>query len=104
MKSQLTVSFGGVVDREMKHLGKKASEIRDARAPRWRIVLAFLGWLAFGPSPILTLVLGRLTRGPSEQRIVWVFLGRLTFGPDPIRALVQSGLTRGTGLGLMIPT
>ena len=29
MKSRLEVSFGGVADRERKHLGKKASVIRD---------------------------------------------------------------------------
>ena len=28
MKRRLAVSFGEVTDREMKHLGKKASEIR----------------------------------------------------------------------------
>ena len=32
MKSRLAVSFGGVVDRERKHLGEKASGIRGARA------------------------------------------------------------------------
>ena len=30
MKSRLAVSFGGVADREKKHLGKKASGIRGA--------------------------------------------------------------------------
>ena len=63
MKSRLTVSFGGVADWERKHLSKKASEIRGARVPGQRIVLAFLGRLAFGPSPIGALVLGRLARG-----------------------------------------
>ena len=52
MKSRLIVSFGGVADRERKHLGKKAFGIRGARAPGRRIDRAFLGRLAFGLSPI----------------------------------------------------
>ena len=48
MKSRLAVSFGGVVDWERKHLGKKASEIRAAWAPGWRIVRAFLGLVPLG--------------------------------------------------------
>ena len=63
MKSRLVISFGGVADRERKHLGKKTFGVKGARAPRRRIVRATLGWLAFGPSPIGALVLGRLARG-----------------------------------------
>ena len=51
MKSRLPVSFGGVADRERKHLGKKASGIRGARAPGQRIDQAFLGRLARGTKP-----------------------------------------------------
>ena len=50
MKSRLTVSFGGVADRERKHLGKKVSGIKGAWAPGRRIDRAFLGQLAFGSS------------------------------------------------------
>ena len=78
MKSRLAVSFGGVADRERKHLGKKASGIREARAPGRRIVRVFLGLLAFGPSPL----------GAPGRRIDRTFLGRLA---------------RGTGPGSMVP-
>ena len=70
MKSRLAVSFGGVADRERKHLGKKAFGIRGARAPGQRIVRAFLGRLAFGPSPIGALVLGWLVRGIGSRSMV----------------------------------
>ena len=94
MKSRLVVSFGGVADRERKHLGKKASGIRGARAPGQRIVRAFLGRLAFGPSPL----------GVPGRRIDRAFLGRPAFGPSPIGALVLGGLARGTRPGSMVPT
>ena len=84
MKSRLAVSFSGVADRERKHLGKKASGIRDAPALGRRIVKAFLGWLAFGASPIGALVLGLLTKGtgpgsmvptvPTENFLTKIFL------------------------------
>ena len=70
MKSRLAVLFGGVADQERKHLGKKASGIRGARAPGRRIDLAFLGRLAFGPSPIGALGLGRLARGTEPRPMV----------------------------------
>ena len=44
-------------------MGKKASGIRSVRAPRRKIDRTFLGRLAFGPSPIGALGLGRLARG-----------------------------------------
>ena len=94
MKSRLVVSFGGVADRERKHLGKKAFEIRGARAPRRRIDRAFLGRLAFGPSPF----------GVPGRRIDQAFLGRLAFGPSPIGALGLGRLARGTVPGPMVPT
>ena len=94
MKSRLTVLFGGVVDRERKHLGKKASVIRGTRAPGWRIDRAFLGRLAFEPSLF----------GVPEQRIDRVFLGQLAFEPSPIRALGLGRLARGTEPGPMVPT
>ena len=94
MKSRLVVSFGGVVDLERKHLGKKASGIRGARAPGRRIDRAFLGRLAFGPSSF----------GVSERRIDRTFLGRLAFLPSPIGALGLSQLARGTEPGPMVPT
>ena len=94
MKSRLTVSFGGVADREKKHLGKKASGIRSVWAPGRRIVRAFLGRLAFGPSPL----------GAPGRRIDRIFLGRPAFGPSPIGALVLGRLARGTGAGSMVPT
>ena len=86
MKSRLTVSFGGVADREKKHPGEEASEIRGARA--------FLGRLAFGPSPI---------EAPG-QRVDRAFLGRLAFGPSPIRDLGLGRLARRTGPGPTVPT
>ena len=44
VKSQLAASFGGVADRERKHLGKKG--IRDMRCPGKGLVWRFLaGWL-----------------------------------------------------------
>ena len=52
MNSRLAISFGGVADRERKHLGKKASGIRGAQAPGRRIDWAFLGRLDFGPSTL----------------------------------------------------
>ena len=55
MKSWLEVSFGGVADRERKHLGKKAYGIRGARAPGRRIDRAFLGRLAYRPNPLRAL-------------------------------------------------
>ena len=94
MKSRLAVSFSGVADRKRKHLGKKASGIRGARAPGWRIDWAFLGRLAFGPSPL----------GAPGWRICRAFLGRLAFGPGPIGALGLGRLARGTEPGLMVPT
>ena len=94
MKSRLAVSFIGVADRDRKHLGKKASGIRDARAPGRRIVRAFLGRLAFGPNPL----------GAPGRRIDRAFLGWPAFGPSPIGALVLGRLARGTGPGSMVPT
>ena len=93
MKSRLAVSFGGVADRERKHLGKKASRIRCARAPRRRIVRAFLGWLAFGSNPL----------GASGQRIDRAFLGKPALRSSPIRALVLGRLARGTEYGPWYP-
>ena len=89
MESRLAVSFGKVADRERKHpgeeasghlgaSGKEASGIRGARAPRWRVVRAFLG--------------------------LFTVLGRLALGPGPIGALGLSRLARGTELRPMIPT
>ena len=94
MKSRLIVLFGGVADRERKHLGKKASRIRDARAPGRRIVRAFLGRLDFGPSPL----------GVPRRRIDLAFLGWSAFGPSPIGALVLGRLARRTGTRSMVPT
>ena len=94
MKSRLAVSFGGVADRERTHLGKKASGIRGARAPRRRIDRPFLGRLAFGPSPF----------GVPGWRIDRTFLGRLALGPSPIGALRLGQLARRTELGPMVPT
>ena len=94
MKSQLAVSFGGVVDRERKHLGKKASRIRGAWAPGRRIDWAFLGQLAFGPNLL----------GLPGRRIDRAFLGRLAFGPNPIGALGLGQLARGTEPGPIVPT
>ena len=94
MKSRLAVSFGGVADRERKHLGKKASGIRGARAPGRRIDWAFLGWMDFKLSPFR--VLG--------QRIDQAFLGWLAFGPSPIGALGLGQLARRTEPGPMVPT
>ena len=94
MKSRLVISFCGVADRERKHLGKKASEIRGAWAPGWRIDRAFLGRLAFGSSPL---------RAPGRS-IDRAFLGRLAFGPSPIGALGLGRLARGIELGPMVPT
>ena len=81
MKSQLVASYGGVTDREKKHLVKKAFGIRGARAPGRRIVLAFMGRLAFGPS---------FLRVP-EWRIDRAFLGRQAFRPSPIGLLCWAG-------------
>ena len=94
MKSRLAVSFCGVSDRERKHLGKKASGIRGARAPGRRIDQAFLGRLAFWPSPF----------GVLGGRIDWAFLGRLAFGPSLIGALGLGRLARGIEPGPMVPT
>ena len=94
MKSRLAISFGGVADRERKHLGKEASGIKGTRAPGRRIDRAFLGQLAFGPSLF----------GVPGRRISRAFLGRLAFGPSPIGALRLGRLTRGTELGPMVPT
>ena len=94
MKSRLEVMFGGVADRERKHMGKKASGIRDARAPGQRIVRAFLDRLTFGPSPL----------GAPGRRIDRAFLGRLAFGSSPIGALVLGRLVRGIGSRSMVPT
>ena len=94
MKSRLAVSFGGVADWERKHLGKKTSGIRGARAPGWRIYRTFLGRLAFGPSPF----------GIPKRRIDRAFLGWMTFGPTPIGALGLGRLTRRNELGPMVPT
>ena len=92
MKSRLVVSFGGVADREMKRLGKKASGIKGAQAPGRRIDRVFR--LAFRPSPF----------GVPERRIDRAFLGRLNFGPSPIGALGLGRLARGTEFGPMVPT
>ena len=94
MKSQLTVSFDGVTDRERKHLGKKASRIRGSWALRRRIDRAFLGRLTFGSSLF----------GVSGRRIDRAFLGRLAFGSNPIGALGLGRLARGTEPGPMVPT
>ena len=94
MKSRLAVSFGGVADLERKHLGKKASRIRGAWAPERRIDWAFLGQLAFGPSPFRV----------SGQEIDRAFLGRLAFGPSRIGALGLGRLVRGTEPGPMVPS
>ena len=93
MKSLLVISFGGVNDRERKHLGKKASGIRGTRAPGRRIYQAFLGRLAFGPSPL----------GVPGWRIDRTFLGRLAFEPSPIEALGLGRLARGTEPEPMVP-
>ena len=77
MKSRLAVSFAGVAYWERKHLGKKASGIRGARAPERSINWVFLDRLAFGPSPF----------GLPRRRIDRAFLGRLAFGSSPIGAL-----------------
>ena len=90
MKSRLAVSFGGVANQKWKHPGKKASGIRGTWAPGQRIDRAFLGRLAFGPSPF----------GVPRRRIDRAFLGRLAFGPSPIGAL---GLGRLTSLGPWYP-
>ena len=94
MKSRLAVSFDGVADWERKHLGKKASEIRGARAPKRRIDRAILGRLAFGPCPF----------GVPGRRIDRAFLGQLAFGPSPIGALGLGRLARRTEPGPMVPT
>ena len=75
-------------------LGKKASGIRGTRAPERRIVRAFLGWLAFGPSPL----------GAPGRRIDRAFLGRSAFGPSSIGALMLGRLARGTRPESMVPT
>ena len=78
MKNRLAVLFGGVSDRERKHLGEKASGIRGAQAPGRRIDRAFLGRLAFGTSLIGALGLGRMARvtepGPMVPRMPPLFL------------------------------
>ena len=94
MKSRLAVSFGGVANRERKHLGEEASGIRGARAPGRRIDLVFLGRLAFGPSPF----------GVPGRRIDRAYLSRLAFGSCPIGALGLGRLARGTEPGPMVPT
>ena len=94
MKNRLAVSFGRVVDRERKHLGKKASGIRGAPAPGRRIDRAFLSWLVFGPSPF----------GVPRRRMDRAFLGRLAFGPSPIGALRLGRLARGIEPGPMVPS
>ena len=116
MKNRLAVSFGGVVDRERKHLGEKASRIRGTWAPERMIDRAFLGRLVFGSSSIGApgqrinrAFLGRLAFGPCPvrapgRRIDRAFLGRLAFGTSPIRALGLGRLVRGTELGPMVPT
>ena len=78
MKNRLVASFGGVPDRESKHLGKKT----------------FLGQLAFGPSPF----------GVPRRRIDRTLLGRRAFGPSPFGALGLDRLARGNEPGLMVPT
>ena len=94
MKIRLAVSLGGVADLERKHLGKKAFEIRGARASGLRIDWTFLGQLAFGPSPF----------GVPGQRIDRAFLGRLAFRPSPFRALGLGRLARRTEPEPMVPT
>ena len=94
MKSRLAVSFGGVVDRERKHLGKKASGIRGTRALGRRIVRVFLGQLAFEPSPL---------KAPG-RRINRAILSQWDFGPSPIGALVLGRLARVTRPGSMVHT
>ena len=56
--------------KKRKHLGKKESGIRGAQAPGQRIDWVFLGRLAFGPSPIGALGLGRLDRGTESGLMV----------------------------------
>ena len=73
MKSRLVISFDGVADRGRKHLGKKTFGIKGARALGRRIVRTILGRLAFGPSPIGALVLGRLARGTGPGPMVPTF-------------------------------
>ena len=99
MESRRIVSLDRVADRERKHSGEEASEIRGARAPGRRIDLAFLGQLAFEPSPI-----GASERRVPGQQVARAFLGRLAFGLGPIEALGLGWLARGTEPGLMVPT
>ena len=94
MKSWLVISFGGVANRERRHLGKKTFGIKGARAPERRIVRTILGRLAFGPSPL----------GTPGRRIDRAFLGRQAFGSSPIGALALSLLAKGAGPGPMVPT
>ena len=81
MKSRLTVLFGEVVDREMKHPGegasrhlggskKEASGIRGARAPGRRVPRAFLGQLTLGLGPVWATGMGRLARGTEPGPMV----------------------------------
>ena len=93
MKSQLVASFGGVADRERKHLVKKASGIRGARAPGRRIVRAFMSRLAFGPS---------FLRAPG-WRIDRAFLGWPAFRPSPIGLLCWAGWLGELGPGPWYP-
>ena len=78
MKNRLVASFGGVADRESKHLGKKT----------------FLGRLTFG----------RNLFGVPGRRIDRTLLSRRSFGPSPFGALGLGRLARGTEPGLMVPT
>ena len=70
MKSRLTVSFGEVVDRERKHPGEGAFEIRGARVPGRKVTRAFLGRLTLGPGPFGAIGLGRLARGTDPRPMV----------------------------------
>ena len=46
MKSRLATSFGGVANREKKHLGKKASEYEIPEHPgRGLVRRSWVGWL-----------------------------------------------------------
>ena len=113
MKSRLAASFGGVVDRERKHLGKKSSgyEIPGQRTDR-----TFLGQLAFGPSSFGVprrrtgrASLGWLASRPNPfgvpgRRTGRASLGWLASGPNRFGALGLGRLARGAEPGLMVPT
>ena len=64
------------------------------RGTRAKVGWAFLGRLAFRPSPF----------GVPGRNIDRALLGRRAFGPSPFRALRLGLLVRGTEPGLMVPT